>query len=126
MSASELADLGNPPDTHKLFFFMKKISLRSLLLQEGHLRLTARLRPRLTLVSIAKQELSGNEPCETVIKAQMTFFKKKIPKWSVLLKEEELGCVGSEMKGVKQNFRSRPPPFPKHRHTLNQAVSQNQ
>ena len=39
----------------------------------------------------------------------MTFFKKKIPKWSVLLKEEELGCVGSEMKGVKQNFRSRPP-----------------
>ena len=54
-----------PPDTPKLFFFKKKRPLRSLLRQEGHLRLTATQGSFPENSSFAVPA-SDNEPCEAV------------------------------------------------------------
>ena len=41
----------------------------------------------------------------------MTFLKKKIPKWSFLLEEEELGCVGWKRAGSAPGIgKDRRPP----------------
>ena len=61
-------------DTPKLFFFRKKTPRRALLLQEGHLHLTAS---------------QGSFPENSFFAVET----KKSPTWS-LLKEEVFGCLG--------------------------------